>query len=368
MNTEKAFRRIIAVFVCIFAMLLSAVPAVNVKAVEIETDRAASLTITLAPDGKPLQGVVYGLYRVADVSPDVKFTMLDAYKDAKMSADVNHFTASNWRIIATTLNGYVAFKGISPDYAAETDKDGIASFRDLPCGLYLVKGMPVLSGSEYVIPTPFIISLPSGSSREWIYDVSMNAKYTTRPEWEDVHVEVLKVWRDDQSHLRPPQITVSLYNGTELYDTKVLDKGNNWTFSWKNLPLGDWSVYEQNIPAGYLVSVEQQVYRYVVANSNFPHEEHSTETTAPDSEETTSPPDESTTSPDDTTMPPDGTTSPEDSTGPEGTTEPEDTTVPPDRPPELPNTGQLWWPVPVLSFAGLVFVLVGFVSRKSEEE
>ena len=362
MNTVKAIRNIIAVFVCIFALIFTVIPAIPVNALEIETDAAASLTVTLAPDGKPLQGAVYVLYKVADVSPDVKFTMHDIYKDAKMSADVNHFTASNWRIIATTLNGYVAHKGIAPDYAAETDKDGIASFRDLPCGLYLVKGLPVLSGSEYIIPTPFIISLPSESDKEWIYDVSMNAKYTKHPESEEVHVEVLKVWRDEISHKRPPQIVVNLYNGTEFYDSVVLNKDNNWKFSWQNLPLGDWSVYEQNIPAGYLVSIEQQVYRYVVANSDSPHEEPSTETTVPPPDETTTAPDESTTSPGD------GTTSPDDTTSPENTTSPEGTTEPPDTPPEIPETGQLWWPVPVLSFAGLVFVLVGFVCRKSEDE
>lgn len=358
MNTVKAISRISAVFVCIFALIFTAVPVFTANAVEIEPDREASLTITLAPDGKPLQGAVYGLYRVADISADVKFTLLKGYEDAKMSVDINDFTASNWRIIATTLNGYVAHKGISPDYAAETGADGVASFGNIPCGLYLVKGMPILSGSEYIIPTPFIISLPSGSDREWNYDVSMNAKYTTRPESENIHVEVLKVWRDETNHQRPPQVVVNLYNGTEFYDSVELNKGNNWKFSWKNLPMGDWSVYEQNIPAGYLVSIEQQVYRYVVANSDSPHEEPSTETTLPDD----------TTSPDDTTTP-DGTTSPDGTTEPsEGTTAPEGTTEPPDGPPELPNTGQLWWPVPVLSFAGLMFVLFGFVSRKGEDE
>ncbi len=352
MNTVKAISRISAVFVCIFVLIFTALPVFTVNALEIETEREASLTITLAPDGKPLQGAVYGLYRVADVSPDVKFTLLKAYEGAKMSADVNNFTASNWRIIATTLNGYVAYKGIAPDYAVETGADGVASFGNIPCGLYLVKGMPVLSGSEYIIPTPFIISLPSGSDREWNYDVSMKGKYTSHPESEEVHVEVLKVWRDEHKYQRPLQIVVNLYNGTDFYDSVVLNKDNNWNFSWKNLPMGDWSVYEQNIPAGYLVSIEQQVYRYVVANSDFPHEEFSTETTSPD---------ETTTS--------DGTTSPDGTTEPhEGTTSPEGTTEPPDGPPELPNTGQLWWPVPVLSFAGLVFVLFGFVSRKGEEE
>lgn len=34
------------------------------------------------------------------------------------------------------------------------------------------------------------------------------------------------------------------------------------------------------------------------------------------------------------------------------------------KPPKLPQTGQLWWPVPILACGGLVFVLVGLIRRK----
>lgn len=42
------------------------------------------------------------------------------------------------------------------------------------------------------------------------------------------------------------------------------------------------------------------------------------------------------------------------------------TTEPP--PPELPYTGQLWWPVPVLAFLGLACISVGWLRRKHETE
>lgn len=45
----------------------------------------------------------------------------------------------------------------------------------------------------------------------------------------------------------------------------------------------------------------------------------------------------------------------------EPSTEP---TPPPDNPPDLPNTGMLWWPVPVLMSAGLLLILVGLMRRK----
>ncbi len=33
---------------------------------------------------------------------------------------------------------------------------------------------------------------------------------------------------------------------------------------------------------------------------------------------------------------------------------------------KLPQTGQLWWPVPVLLLAGLVLVIVGLLRRKED--
>lgn len=52
---------------------------------------------------------------------------------------------------------------------------------------------------------------------------------------------------------------------------------------------------------------------------------------------------------------------------PDETTEPEDTTDP-DKPGKpggkLPQTGQLWWPVPVLLFLGCALVLLGLFRRR----
>ena len=50
------------------------------------------------------------------------------------------------------------------------------------------------------------------------------------------------------------------------------------------------------------------------------------------------------------------------------TTEPPETTVPPTFPPDLPQTGQLHWPVPVLAFGGLFLILVGIVLRHGKKE
>lgn len=40
----------------------------------------------------------------------------------------------------------------------------------------------------------------------------------------------------------------------------------------------------------------------------------------------------------------------------------------PTPPPRLPQTGQLWWPIPALACAGILFILVGIVRRRSSRD
>lgn len=44
------------------------------------------------------------------------------------------------------------------------------------------------------------------------------------------------------------------------------------------------------------------------------------------------------------------------------------TTKPPQKPSQLPQTGQLWWPVPVLICAGLACIVVGLIRRRREQD
>ncbi|MBO4289731.1 MAG: LPXTG cell wall anchor domain-containing protein [Lachnospiraceae bacterium] len=62
-----------------------------------------------------------------------------------------------------------------------------------------------------------------------------------------------------------------------------------------------------------------------------------------------------------------GTTEPEETTKPEETTRPEESTEP-ETPPDIPQTGQLWWPVPLLAGVGAVLVLTGVLVRRKKEE
>lgn len=66
---------------------------------------------------------------------------------------------------------------------------------------------------------------------------------------------VKKVWRDGGDNSRPLTIQVQLRNGEEVVDTVTLSKENKWTYTWEHLDSeGDWNVIEPKVPGGYTVS------------------------------------------------------------------------------------------------------------------
>ena len=178
---------------------------------------------------------------------------------------------------------------------------------------------------------PFFVMLPEQDekSNEWVYDVTANAKpeKTEIPSQPETAVrKALKVWQDaGHETLRPKSIAVQLIRGDGLvWDTVTLSEQNNWRYTWTGLnDRYTWTIVEKELE-GYTVEVTREGITFVVTNSY--NEE------IPDEPTPTTP-----TTPDKPTTP---------------------------TKPMLPQTGQLWWPVPVLIAAGLLFVVIGLVRRR----
>lgn len=97
-----------------------------------------------------------------------------------------------------------------------------------------------------------------------------------------------------------------------MYDTVTLSERNNWKHTWNDLDEDySWRVVEYDTPEGYTVTVDRQGITFIMTNSR-----------------TEEIPDEPT---------------------PTG--------------PDLPQTGMLWWPVPILACAGLFLFLIGWGKR-----
>ncbi len=212
-----------------------------------------------------------------------------------------------------------------------SDKSGSLIFDDLTPGIYLI----VSSGNipDYFVSAPFVINIPlyDENAQNWVYDINATPKMqiVSSPDGnETTYVSVKKIWDTDTEH--PSSVTVSLLCDYKEYQRVVLSEENNWTYKWENLSKRhSWSVVEIEVPDGFAVSYEASANTVTITN----HKKTESETTTKPDEESSSPDGESTTIPDG-----------------EPTTKQD----------ELVDTGQLNWPVPVMSVAGLLLFSIGW--------
>ena len=105
-----------------------------------------------------------------------------------------------------------------------------------------------------------------------------------------------------------------------IVDTVSLTAENNWRYVWDELDAGcRWEVVEKECP-GYTVKVEKSGVTFTLTNTHVPSE------TPPKKPDPAAPK------------------------------------------PRLPQTGQLWWPVPLLLQAGLGLLIVGLRQRRKKHE
>jgi hypothetical protein len=260
---------------------------------------------------------------------------------------------------ANTLENYAEIDGISPVASGKTDENGEAVFGNLEKGLYLISGESVTI--DDVIYTPAAALVEISADENGSYDLSVYPKFElNQPEPAPSEYSVKKIWSGDSDlSVRPDSVTVDIYNGETLAETVTLDESNDWSYSWTSADSeAEWRVEEQ-VPEGYTV-----VYREDGAAFEIENTYQTTDSSVPDSSiPDSSAPDSST--PD--TSSDTGTDSNAISSTPDTSSTPGTTSSTPEK---IPQTGQLWWPVPILSAAGIVLVAIGWrlhVKKESDK-
>ena len=354
MGVRQSWSRFTAVLLSV--ILLSLLLAIPVRAAgQIDPARQGSLTVHFGQEDTGFPDVTFRLYYVASISSDAALTLAGDFSAYPVTFD--GLSTSEWRALAQTLAGYAARDDLPPLQTAQTNADGDASFPLLPTGLYLVVGDTYSSGPDTYTPEAFLVSLPNAdeTTGDWVYDVTAHCKYDVRhDEPQTVSRQVIKLWDDaDAAEHRPAQIVVQLLRDGQVYDTVTLDKGNDWQYTWTELDAGShWQVTEYDTPEGYSVLVSQEGAVFIMTNRY--HEDVPTPSPSPSptpSAPTPSP------SPTFSTAAP--------SLSPTSTPIPTPTAT--GKPPILPQTGMLWWPVPVLACGGMLLFLIGWIRRRKHD-
>ncbi len=117
---------------------------------------------------------------------------------------------------------------------------------------------------------------------------------------------VLKVWKNDGAHLdeRPAEVQAALLCNGEVYEVVALNEENGWTYSWTGLDGEmEWTIVEYTVLDKYTSSVTQDGNTFIITNTYS----------------------------------------------------------------DIPQTGQLWWPVPMLLALGLGMIVAGLIRRRGAE-
>ncbi len=314
-----------------FLLLLLLWSAPVFAAGAIDTSRPVTLTIQYQEAEKVVSGVPFALYRVADVSPYGEYTVSDEFKNY---IPETAFAGDDGRALAETLAGQIAANKIAPLDEGTTDAQGQLRFpvkqKELLPGMYLAVAQVLTKDKVSYTTEPFFVALPGAdtAANDWNYDVLAVPKHTAEPvpdEPEKTSLKVLKVWKDEgYEKLRPTAVVVKLYQNGEIYGKEVtLTEANNWRYTWEDLPVYDssgkkidWKLTENTI-RGYIGKVVLEKDTFTVTNTINKNETPLSE--LPGSS-------------------------------------------------KLPQTGLLWWPVPLLAFAGVICLLLGRIFKRGRHE
>lgn len=294
----------------------------------VSAESAKALTLICRKDDVTLTGMQWKLYRVGERQNN-EFVLTGDFADYQV--DLHDLSADNISSAAKTLEAYAAADKIPALDMGMTDENGELEFDGLESGLYLAAGRILQIGNVYYVPSALLIEV-NEDDESFDYNTYPKIFYSNL----DSNVKsytVKKVWIGDEDtvQVRPVSITVDIYKDDVLDDTVILDESNNWQYEWIDPEAASkWYVVERNIPDNYKVSIENNMTQYLIKNSYV-----TTTVTATATESNYSVKTSLTTKADET---------------------------------KLPQTGQLWWPVPFLGAGGLLTIGIGLRLGKKDDE
>lgn len=323
---KMMFRKRINKIVLLILTFMLMFPAHAAARSMIDTGRACSMVIDYNyPGGIDIPNAEFSIYRVGTVDEYSAFSPTSAYKDYPVDYSAME-SPEDWNSLAYTLQGYIDRDGRKPESKAVTGADGTVRLENLKTGLYLVLGGGTLYNQYTYTPVPTLVMLPEvmldekgNETNTWIYDVTMSPKVERIATSDTLNIQVMKTWKNTEGISRPSSVSVDLFRDGEKFDTAVLNAKNGWVFTWDELDANyetapdhfkayKWSVAEQEVE-DYTVEVSRNADCFVLTNTY-------TGVVATD--------------------------------------------------PRLPQTGLLWWPVPVLLCAGIVLMVAGVLRDRKE--
>lgn len=297
--------------ICLALALLLCVPAQAFAVGGIDLAQVPSLTVNAFYGEVPVADLALSAYLVSTVDTTGELTPTSTFASYAQALDIRGQNDAAWQTMAQTLERDITLSAIAPTATATTSSTGAASFAVSTLGLYLITGGSVEKDGYVYTTLPFFVMLPrqDEAANTWVYSVAVNAKCQQNPVRMDY--TVIKLWQDScHASQRPQSITVQLMCDGAPYGAPVtLPEDGHWQHTWTQLDVNHKYTVTETRLSGYAEPVvSQQGTVFTITNTcDKPNSDWS----------------------------------------------------------KLPQTGQLWWPVPVLACAGVALVLVGLARRRA---
>ncbi len=355
-----------------FAVLLCLCLAFSFMFVHLSADAAdlkpheqdSSLTVEYIYSGKYLPGIKFDIFKVAEFTDDAHFELCGPF--AGYAVDINSSDDESRMAAANVLYGNAVRDGVSPGYSGVTDDSGKCRFQNLASGLYLIATLQSEYDGYLYSAAPYLIGLPNRvrEKYDWNYDITTNPKperikvpdSSDSDAYTDIHV--LKVWDNGNNpEKQPEELKVSIYCDGKLYNSVTLNESNRWSHTWERLSRGsNWVIAEEDIQ-GYMSAGVWFGNTYRLTNT-YRGSGHKPQT---DTDKTVTTDSEGKITSDTDYRPAnsDGEISTDSSYNPKNNDITSDS-----QNERLPQTGVLWWPVPMMIALGLLFVIVGLLIKR----
>lgn len=251
-----------------------------------------------------MTGVEFTIYRVGEIAGDGTITPLPAFRDYVPESASS--SAQVWSDAADKLEEDLTANKLTAAKPAATAQTNRSGAAQFE---NLEQGLYFLRSTKVQIGGYMYTTLPvffSTSSQ------AIAVKYSRQLLHEDL--KIVKVWKDScHPSRRPKSITIRLMRDGVKYSEITLPQKGKWEYTWKDLETRyQWTVEEDPITGYKKPEIRYENGLITVTNACNRPASHTNTT--------------------------------------------------------LVQTGQLWWPVPVLLVAGLLLVIVGLIRRRGDSD
>lgn len=305
-NTKRFGKSVLCIIGTIIILLAGFLPAVSAAS------ENGSLVLICSNEDIPYKNVQWSLYKAAERQSNGKLALYGDF--ANYAVSLEDESTSAMQDAADTLENYAVLDNLSPISVKYTNEDGKLVFDGIDNGVYLICGKSWIEGNKRYIPSPMLIEFSEKSEKNLIAYPKFQIQNISDS---DVKYTVRKIWKGDDKSItdRPEDVKIEIYKDGVLKETVILNESNNWEYSWTSEPQAQWRVKETIVASKYTVVYRFRETLYLVENNHF-------------------------------SINGGGDNRRDTGTGGSGNG-------------RLPQTGQLWWPVPALAFGGLILISVG---------